>query len=286
MDKPQILIVEDDLDLAEMLNSYFQVQNYDVLTAAWGEEALQISREHDVSLIVLDIRLPDIDGYEVCRQLRTRRRTQEIPIIFLTERRDRVDRLEGLKLGVVDYITKPFDIQELRLRVRNAINRASQQKLINPVTDLPEGDMIETHVQALVGKETPWSLLNVRIKQLDKFREMYGFVAADDVLRALTLMIVNSVREYGSAEDVVGHLDQEDFVIFTQPDHVQRIQERIQSRVEQSREYFYPLEDRGKAHEVIEANQIQIESVILNQEDGPFATKEALSKAFETAKEA
>ena len=99
MDKPRILIVEDDLDLAEMLHSYFRVQNYDVLTAAWGEEALQISRENDVSLIVLDIRLPDIDGYEVCRQLRTQRRTQEIPIIFLTEKRDRIDRLEGLKFG-------------------------------------------------------------------------------------------------------------------------------------------------------------------------------------------
>jgi DNA-binding response OmpR family regulator len=124
-DKPQILIVEDDLDLAEMLNAYFRVQNYEVLTAAWGEEALKISREQTLQLIMLDIRLPDIDGYEICRQLRTQRRTQDVPIIFLTEKRDRVDKLQGLELGVVDYITKPFDIQELRLRVRNAISRAA-----------------------------------------------------------------------------------------------------------------------------------------------------------------
>src|SRR5262245_61778176 len=135
MDKSRILIVEDDLDLSEMLNAYFRVQNYDVLTAAWGADALRISQEELVDLIVLDIRLPDIDGYEICRQLRAQRQTHDTPIIFLTEKRDRVDKLQGLELGVVDYITKPFDIQELRLRVRNAIQRASRQTLMNPVTD-------------------------------------------------------------------------------------------------------------------------------------------------------
>ena len=101
LDKPKILIVEDDLDLSEMLNAYFRVQNYEVMTAAWGKDAVQISSEHTIDLIVLDIRLPDIDGYEVCRQLRTQRRTQDTPIIFLTEKRDRVDKLQGLELGVV-----------------------------------------------------------------------------------------------------------------------------------------------------------------------------------------
>ncbi|MEM6529890.1 MAG: response regulator, partial [Chloroflexota bacterium] len=117
MEKARILIVEDDLDLAEMLNAYFKVQDYEVLMASWGEEALRISREEVVDIVVLDIRLPDIDGYEVCRQMRGQRQTENTPIIFLTEKRDRVDKLQGLELGVVDYITKPFDIQELRLRV-------------------------------------------------------------------------------------------------------------------------------------------------------------------------
>jgi len=138
-EKQSILIVEDDLDLAEMLNAYFRVQGYDVLTAAWGEDAVRISQENTPDIVLLDIRLPDIDGYEVCRRMRTQRRTENLPIIFLTERRDRIDKLQGLELGVVDYITKPFDIQELRLRVRNALRRASLESLVNPVTGLPEG---------------------------------------------------------------------------------------------------------------------------------------------------
>jgi DNA-binding response OmpR family regulator len=186
VDKPQILIVEDDLDLSEMLNAYFRVQNYEVHTAAWGEEALRIAKDQALELVVLDIRLPDIDGYEVCRRLRMQRQTQETPIIFLTEKRDRVDKLQGLELGVVDYITKPFDIQELRLRVRNAISRATRTAMVNPVTDLPEAGTVEDKLNSLMLSDDKWAILLVSINSLSEFREHYGFVAADDVLRAVT----------------------------------------------------------------------------------------------------
>ncbi len=280
MDKPNILIVEDDLDLAEMLNSYFRVQNYEVYTAAWGEEAIEISRDNDMDLIVLDIRLPDIDGFEVCRRLRTQRKTQDIPIVFLTEKRDRVDKLQGLELGVVDYITKPFDIQELRLRVRNAINRANQQTVVNPVTDLPEGTMVDERLRNLTESNAPWALLRVNISSLSRFREMYGFVAADDVLRAVTLMVRNAVREYGSSEDYIGHIGPEDFVIITQKDNVNRIKERIESRIKQSREYFYPLRDRDKAREAMESNHLMLTSNVLEHTAGPFENLDALKAAL------
>lgn len=283
MDKPQILIVEDDLDLAEMLNSYFRVQNYEVLTAAWGEEALQISRDNDLNLIVLDIRLPDIDGYEVCRQLRSQRRTQDTPIIFLTEKRDRVDKLQGLELGVVDYITKPFDIQELRLRVRNAINRANRQSLVNPVTDLPEGRMVDERLEALLQATTPWAVLRINIDSISRFREMYGFVAADDVLRAVTLMVRNAVREHGTPDDYVGHIEAEDFVIITHPDSVARIRERIESRVAQSREYFYPLKDREKARAAMEESQLKVLSGVVEHASGPFEDLDDLKTALDNA---
>lgn len=282
LDKPNILIVEDDLDLSEMLNSYFRVQNYEVFTAAWGEEALTISQEHDVDLVVLDIRLPDIDGFEVCRRLRNQRRTQDTPIIFLTEKRDRVDKLQGLELGVVDYVTKPFDIQELRLRVRNAINRANQPALLNPVTDLPEGAIVLEKLEALVNNNAPWAVLQVSISSLNRFREMYGFVAADDVLRAVTLMVRNAVREYGGSDDYVGHTGPEDFVIITDADNVVRIRERIQSRIKQSREYFYPLKDRDKARQAMEENHLLLSSSVVYYNQGPFTDvaqiRSALSK--------
>jgi PleD family two-component response regulator len=280
LEKPKILIVEDDLDLSEMLNAYFRVQNYEVMTAAWGKDAIQITTDHVVDLIVLDIRLPDIDGYEVCRQLRTQRRTQDVPIIFLTEKRDRVDKLQGLELGVVDYITKPFDIQELRLRVRNALSRAARLSTTNPVSDLPENELVDEKLNGLILTDKEWALVLMAIGGLNDFREQYGFVAADDVLRAVTLMIRNAVREHGNEDDFIGHLGPEDFIVITTPEKVAEIRQRIENRVRQSREYFYPLKDRDRAKEAAEAKQLRLRSGLLEKSAGSYENVDAIKNAL------
>ncbi len=271
-EKPRILIVEDDLDLSEMLDAYFRVQNYDVLTAAWGQDALKISAEEPLNLIVLDIRLPDINGYEVCRQLRAQRRTADTPIIFLTEKRDRVDKLQGLELGVVDYITKPFDIQELRLRVRNAINRAAQQVLLNPVTDLPEVQLVDEKLNHLVFADHAWALMVVSLDGLTTLRELYGFVAADEMLRAVTLMIRNAVREYGNEDDFIGHLSTEDFIIITTLDKVANIRVRIETRVKQSIEHFY----RPREREADSTSYLKLHTGVIDHTMGNFNTADEI----------
>lgn len=278
--KPKILVVEDDLDLAEMLNAYLRVQNYDVVTAAWGKDAIEMGASENLDLIVLDIRLPDIDGYEVCRQLRLQRKTQDTPIIFLTEKRDRVDKLQGLELGVVDYITKPFDIQELRLRIRNTLSRAARQTHVNPVTDLPEGELVDNRLTGLL-QSTDWALLFIGIKNLSGFRELYGFVAADDVLRAVSLMVKNAVREHGREEDYVGHIEPEAFVIITTPQLVALIREKIESRIRQSREYFYPLKDREKVREAMDADHLKLIGGHIDHTAGPYTTLDDLKSALQ-----
>ena len=279
-DKSQILIVEDDLDLSEMLNAYFRVQGYDVLTAAWGKDAVKISREHNPDLVVLDIRLPDIDGYEVCRQLRTNRRTADIPVIFLTEKRDRVDKLQGLELGVVDYITKPFDIQELRLRVRNSLRRASQQILVNPVTNVAEGRLVEERLGEVIQNSNSWALLTIGIHGLDTFGDKYGFIASDDVLRAVTLMINNAIREVGNESDFIGHLSVNEFIVVTDAEHLPAIRERIEVRIKQSMEYFYPLKDRDEARRAMAENSLRLMVGQVTSNDGPFADLDALGQAI------
>ena len=244
--KPKILIVEDDLDVAEMLNAYFRVQGYEVFTVNWGEDGVRAGQSIMPDLVILDIRLPDIDGYEVARRLRSDRRTQEIPIIFLTEKRERIDRLQGFEVGADDYITKPFDVQELRLRVRNALKRVSQGSLTNPVSGLPEGPLVEERLSDAIHK-SGWALLHISIDHLDSFREAYGFVASDDVLRAISLMIHNTMKEAGSPDDFLGHISPTDFVIVVTPANLPAFQERIRSRLEQSLDYFYPIKDREQA---------------------------------------
>ena len=250
-----------------------------MLTVNEGETAVKVGVKATPDLVVLDIRLPDIDGYEVCRRLRAHRRTQDIPIIFLTERRDRVDKLQGLELGVVDYITKPFDIQELRLRVRNTLQRSGMQSMVNPVTNFAEGQVVDERLNKLLYEED-WALLAVSINGVDGFREQYGFVASDDVLRAISLMINNALRETGGEQDFVGHLDQYDFVIVTAPDRLASLRERIEVRIQQSMEYFYPLKDREQARQSKSAGGLQLVVGALNDQNGPYNTLEALTAAL------
>lgn len=275
--KSRILIVEDDLDVADMLNAYFRVQGYEVQVANWGEDAVKNSLASPPDLIVLDIRLPDIDGYEVARRLRSDRRTKEVPIIFLTDRRGRSDRLHGLELGADDYVTKPFDVQELRLRVRNALRRQNQGTLTNPVTNLPEGVLVEERLTDCLSTDG-WGVLLVSVKHLGDFRDAYGFVASDDVLRALSLMIHNAIREVGSPNDFVGQYSSSQFVIFSTPSILPDLIERIGSRLEQSLDYFYPLKDRGRTDL---GNRLEIVMTQLVTSQGPFASLEELKAKLE-----
>jgi DNA-binding response OmpR family regulator len=271
--KPTILVVEDDLDVAEMLSAYFRVQGYDVLIANLGEEGIQTCRTNRPDLVILDIRLPDIDGYEVARQLRSNRRTSDIPIIFLTDKRHREDRLQGLELGADDYITKPFDIQELRLRVRNALRRTSGSTLTNTVTGLAEGALVDERLLECLDRKD-WALLLISLENLDAFREMYGFVASDDVQRAVSLMIHNAVRSVGSVNDFLGHVSPVEFVLVTRADRVQPLIERIRDRLDQSLDFFYPLKDRGS--ESVQAKKLGVSLCQLTANDGTFQDLQAL----------
>jgi DNA-binding response OmpR family regulator len=276
-DKPsQILIVEDDVDLAEMLNAYFRVQGYEILTATWGEDAVRVAQEMVPDVVLLDIRLPDIDGYEVCRQIRQHRRTKEIPIIFLTEKRERSDKLAGLELGAVDYITKPFDIQELRLRVRNTLRRSTRPPLTNSITGLPERALVDERLAELL-KSAGWALLVVSLMGLDEFRELYGFVAADDALRAVSLMLANTVDETGDKDSFVGHLDQTSFVVVIQSSQVQSLQTAVKNRIQPSIQYFYPLKDRERA---AQGSTIRIATGIIQAKGEAFSSVDEMKTAL------
>ncbi len=201
-------------------------------------------------------------------------------MIFLTEKRDRVDKLQGLELGVVDYITKPFDIQELRLRVRNSLRRASQQTLVNPVTSVPEGKLVDEHMSNAIMGNTPWAMLTIGIHGLDTFGDRYGFIASDDVLRAVTLMINNAIREVGNETDFIGHLAPHEFVVISDPEHLPGIRERIEVRIKQSMEYFYPLKDRDEARRAMAESRLRLMVGQVLSSDGPFSDLDQLVEAI------
>ena len=243
MSKGKILFVEDDPETANMLRLYFESQGYEVMQASWGRDGIEMSRRTPPDLVVLDIRLPDIDGYEVCRELRRNWRTSQTPIIFLTERRERNDRIAGLRLGAVDYLTKPFDVQELRLRVRNALNRARFESLVDPITALPGGKLLDARLKELLERQG-WTILLVTIGGLEEFSARYGFVAGNEVLRATALVLGKAVDSLGSVEDFVGDPGSGSFIIITTTESATGLRDHLVSELQQTLSLFYPAADR------------------------------------------
>lgn len=243
MSNGRILVVEDDFDISNMLRIFFTGQGYQVEVAARGNDALEQCRKKLPDLIVLDIMLPDMNGYDVCRELRTTTRTSHIPIIFLTQKDERSDRIAGLELGADDYITKPFDIEELKLRVRNSIRYHQSKNQTNPVTGLPSGRLIEDQLRELM-RDSNWGFLQIGIDNYNEFTDAYGFVAGDEVLRFATLVLNEAIDEYGTLDDFIGHASNESFIVVTRSGDLSGLVDKIRQRFDEGVQSHYNFMDR------------------------------------------
>ena len=133
-----VLVVEDEASIASFVALYLKNAGYNVKTAGTGSEALSQVASGDVSLIILDLMLPDVDGIEVCRRIR---KTSDVPILMLTARDEDVDKIIGLEVGADDYLTKPFNPRELVARVKSVLRRAAPERRRDVEEELHHGDL-------------------------------------------------------------------------------------------------------------------------------------------------
>ena len=266
MSTGRILVVEDDPDISKMLRIYFDSQGYEVLLEMRGNSVLETCAKKMPNVIILDINLPDINGYEVCRQLRENLRTKHIPIIFLTQKDDRSDRIKGLEMGADDYITKPFDIEELKLRVGGAIGRAQQQNYTNAITALPSGKLIEEQLKLIKSKQD-WTLLYIGIMHMDSFKQLLGIVALDDVLKFVANLLTETIDQFGTLNDFIGHAGSNDFIVVTQPNIAGKICQEITTRFNQEVQVFYPFSVRQDKDTLF----MSLSVATLEGTDGPFS---------------
>jgi PleD family two-component response regulator len=248
MSKGSILVVEDDFDISNMLKIYFSGQGYAVEVAPRGSDAIPATRKQLPNLIVLDINLPDMDGFDVCRELRTSTRTSHIPIVFLTQRDERSDKIDGLGLGADDYITKPFDIEELKLRIANAIEHSGRIKLKNPISGFAVGELIEDHLRDLMRKNQEWSYIDVKISNFDPFKEVYGWQAGNEVIKATALMITDILEEHGTKDDFEGHPDGDNFVLISHAKDTKALLDALSERFKKEISQHYSFIDRERGY--------------------------------------
>jgi CheY-like chemotaxis protein len=272
------MIVEDDLSTAEMLSAYFSSLGYHVSHVGWGYDAVKMAADSEPDLIVLDIHLPDIDGYEVCKRLRTHRRTKDTPIIFLTQRRERGDRLTGLDLGAIDYITKPFDVQELRFRVRNVLRKQESEAFLHPVTELPTSKVLEEELEEAF-MDSDMGLIGVSLDGMPAFSDAYGFIAHDDVLRAFALILRNTTEDVVGEGCFVGQVDLYRYVIIA-PTGVARdgLINQLEQRLQESLSFFYPHREweQGQRSDGSELPKIEFDISAISGDHIPTADANSL----------
>ncbi|MBA3874520.1 MAG: response regulator, partial [Anaerolineae bacterium] len=238
----RLLIIEDDFDLAEMLETYFVSKNFEVFHAETGESGIEMARSKYPQVILLDVMMPDIDGYEACRRLRQTSLTRYIPIIFLTQRDERANKVKGLELGADDYVTKPFDVDELRLRILSAIRRATQESLHEHRTGLPTAALVEEELERRTKAEIKYTDLRFVIKGFKSYCDLYGFLAGNEVFAFTARVIREAVSTLGTADDFIGLLGDE-FVILTAATSADALRDTILKKYKDGINTFYSFND-------------------------------------------
>ena len=237
----RLLLIEDDYDVAEMLLMYFSANQYEVFHADSGAAGVDMARSKYPNVILLDVMLPDMDGYDVCARLRHMSLTKYIPTIFLTQRDERASKVKGLELGADDYIVKPFDIDELRLRVQGSIRRATRESLHEARTGLPTGPLVDEELHRRQGNNS-WAKLHVGVDGLKAYGEVYGFMAANEVFGYAARAIQEIIGQTGTSNDFVGVTD-DHFIILTHANRPADLTNAILQKFSEGVKPFYSFKD-------------------------------------------
>jgi DNA-binding response OmpR family regulator len=191
-----VLVVDDDEDVVRFVELRLRLEGFSVATASDGEEALRQALELRPDLVLLDVMMPHVDGFEVCARLRRDGRTRNIPIIVLTARTMAADRVLGLTTGADDYIGKPFDPNELVARVAATLRRVREARSLDPLTQLPGNVEMQEEIEKRIREEAGFALLDLDVDGWRIFCERYGFARGEEAMGVLGGCVMEVVARH------------------------------------------------------------------------------------------
>ena len=238
-----ILVVDDDPDIARFVEVNLRSAGYDVAVAGDGEEALEKAGDIRPDLVLLDVMMPRIDGFEVAQRLRKNPQTANTSIIMLTAKALSADKVTGLQSGADDYIIKPFDPIELLARVKGTLRRAKEMRNLSPLTGLPGNIRIQEEIERQVRDAHPFAVLYCDLDNFKTYNDQKGFVRGDRLIQATARIIQDAVVEFDGAEGFVGHVGGDDFVAVVSPESAEQVADAIAKKFDENRVEFYEHED-------------------------------------------
>jgi diguanylate cyclase (GGDEF)-like protein len=240
---PRILIADDLPDLLDALRETLEREGYEVTAVSDGETALAAIKAEPPDIAVLDLRMPKMDGFEVCRALREDPLLENLPVVILSATGSRESKVEGLDLGADDFITKPVDVRELLARIRMILKRSRQGLDANPLTRLPGNLSIESRVEKGIASGQPLAVLYVDLNQFKAYNDVYGYDAGDRVIKSLAKILVDEIPKGAS---FVGHIGGDDFIVLSDPERMEKTAAHACSRFDKIVPSFYSVEDRER----------------------------------------
>ncbi len=246
--KRRILIIDDDPVIRRIIAKSLTDNGYKTTTASNGAEGLALARAEPPDLILIDVMMPEMDGYQVCDQLRQDPRTIQIPIIMLTALDQTESVVKGLRAGADDYMTKPFEIEELVTRVLVHLRRTDRDVSVNPLTGLPGNPSIEQIITERITKRVPMAVMYIDLTNFKPYNDEYGWLKGDQVIKMLAQYVLSAMHEHGNKTDFLGHVGGDDFILVSTPDRAEKIAKEVIARFDSAITGYYAAEDRARGY--------------------------------------
>ena len=242
-----ILICDDDQDVRIWLKARLKSLGYDTLESVDGESGIQEARARHPDLIILDINMPGIDGFQVCTKLRRDPQTRHIPVIMLTAIHTHVDdRVRGLRLGADDYLPKDVDPDELAARIETVLRRAISSGDVHPLTKLPGNTVVSDELDTRILSRQPFAVAWADLDNFKAFNDRYGFTRGDKMLVETATALREGLAEHGESSDFLGHVSGDDFVVVADIERVYPIAEAAVKLIDERFPLLYDLDDRTR----------------------------------------
>jgi diguanylate cyclase (GGDEF)-like protein len=249
----RILVVDDDVDLTHFMVKALEDQGYQVDVTTDGASGLATASASPPDLVLLDLSLPDTEGFVVLRLLQTGALTSNVPVVLLTVAASVEDLVRSLDAGADDYVTKPFAIEELIARVGSVLRRSKAMRELSPLTGLPGNFRIAEELQRRVTAGVPVAVVHGDLDNFKAFNDHYGFMRGDNVIKFSANTLVEAAMQIDDPEVFIGHVGGDDFIMVMKPDHAEQFCKEVVERFDDGILDFYDPQDALRGYvEVID----------------------------------
>ncbi len=242
----RVLVVDDDPAIRAICAEVLRGHGYEVDEAATCAAAQSLVLEHRPAVVLVDVQLPDGDGFSLLEGLAEARAAEPFAAVFLTARGEVTDKVRGLRLGADDYLTKPFDARELVARIDAVLRRREAALHASPMTRLPGGRAIDQEVERRLEAQLPFALSYLDLDNLKAYNDTYGYAKADGVVLQTAGILRDMVKQHGGEGAFLGHVGGDDFVLITAAERARRVCSEIIEAFDRVIPLYYDREDRER----------------------------------------